>query len=195
MLTLCAPVIEATKFGYGQRSLLSDPKFGNNTQQTELSFLSDAVVEEARSKIITNQTFGTEYYSPSGLVPGPESGTSHLAVVDGSGMAISLTTTVNTAWGSRVMTEDGIILNNQMDDFSQPGQVNSFGFAANPRNFPQGGKRPQSSIASSIGEDLETGELVIATGSAGGSRIITATLQELHHYIDRGLNASQCTHQ
>lgn len=175
--------------------MLTDPKFGNNTQEIERSFLTDAVVQAARDKIVANQTFGTDYYSPSGYIPGRESGTSHLAVVDGSGMAISLTTTVNTLWGSRVMTEDGIILNNEMDDFSQPGQVNSFGFAANPINYPQGGKRPQSSIASSIGEDLETGELVIATGSAGGSRIITATLQELHNYIDRGLNASQCTHQ
>jgi gamma-glutamyltranspeptidase/glutathione hydrolase len=93
------------------------------------------------------------------------------------------------------VTEDGIILNNEMDDFSSPGQVNSFGFAASPINFIRGGKRPQSSIASSIAEDLETGEVMIATGSAGGSRIITATLQELYHYIDQGLNASGCTHQ
>lgn len=56
------------------------------------------------------------------------------------------------------------------DDFSSPGQVNSFGFAASPINFIAGGKRPQSSIASSIAEDLVTGDVTIATGSAGGSR-------------------------
>lgn len=71
------------------------------------------------------------------------------------------------------MTEDGIILNDEMDDFSSPGQVNSFGFAASPANFIVPGKRPQSSIASSIAEDLETGEMTISTGSAGGSRIIS----------------------
>lgn len=92
------------------------------------------------------------------------------------------------------VTDDGIILNNEMDDFSSPGQVNSFGFAASPINYIRGGKRPQSSIASSIAEDLETGEVLIATGSAGGSRIITATLQELVLY-DAGYNASSCTHQ
>jgi gamma-glutamyltranspeptidase/glutathione hydrolase len=93
------------------------------------------------------------------------------------------------------VTPDGIILNNEMDDFSSPGQTNAFGFAASPVNYIAGGKRPQSSISSSIAEDLETGEIMIATGSAGGSRIITATLQELYHYIDQGLNASSCTHQ
>lgn len=93
------------------------------------------------------------------------------------------------------MTEDGIILNDEMDDFSSPGQVNAFGFAASPINFIAGGKRPQSSICSSLVENIESGELVMATGSAGGSRIITATLQELYHYIDQGMNASMCTRQ
>lgn len=65
--------------------------------------------------------------------------------------------------------------------------------AASPINFIQGGKRPQSSISSSIVEVGSTGEFVMATGSAGGSRIITTTLQQLHHYIDQGMNASQST--
>lgn len=73
-----------------------------------------------------------------------------------------------------------------------PGQVNSFGFPASPTNFIQPGKRPQSSIASSIAENLETGEITIATGSAGGSRIITATLQELYHYIGMMLTILLC---
>ena len=93
------------------------------------------------------------------------------------------------------MTADGGILNDEMDDFSSPGQVNSFGFAASPINFIAGGKRPQSSISSSLVEDAVTGELLMATGSAGGSRIITTTLQELYHYIDQGLNATGCTRQ
>lgn len=75
-----------------------------------------------------------------------------------------------------------------MDDFSSPGQTNSFGFEPSPANFIRPGKRPQSSICASIAEDLETGELIISTGSAGGSRIITATLQELWHHLDQGLN-------
>lgn len=56
-------------------------------------------------------------------------------------------------------------------------------------------KRPQSSISSSIAEDLYTGELIMATGSAGGSRIITATLQNLHHHLDRHMTAHESVHQ
>jgi gamma-glutamyltranspeptidase/glutathione hydrolase len=92
------------------------------------------------------------------------------------------------------VTDDGIVLNDEMDDFSSPGQVNAFGFAASPINFIAPGKRPQSSICSSIAED-ENGEFIMATGSAGGSRIITATIQELHHYIDQGLNATESSAQ
>ena len=81
-----------------------------------------------------------------------------------------------------------------MDDFSSPGLPNAFGFAPSPVNFIRPFKRPQSSISSSIAEDLETGELVIATGSAGGSRIITATLQNLHNVLDNGATANQSVH-
>jgi gamma-glutamyltranspeptidase/glutathione hydrolase len=56
------------------------------------------------------------------------------------------------------------------------------------------GKRPQSSISSSIAEDLETGEFQVATGSAGGSRIITATLQNLYHVLDQELSANASVH-
>jgi gamma-glutamyltranspeptidase / glutathione hydrolase len=81
-----------------------------------------------------------------------------------------------------------------MDDFSSPGLTNAFGFAPSPVNFIRPFKRPQSSIASSIAEDLDTGELVIVTGSAGGSRIITATLQNLHNVLDNGATANQSVH-
>lgn len=75
-----------------------------------------------------------------------------------------------------------------------PGVLNAFGFSPSPTNFIRPGKRPQSSICGSIAEDLKTGEITIATGSAGGSRIITATLQELYHYLDQKLTPEQCTH-
>ena len=70
----------------------------------------------------------------SGLTRGA-TGTSHLAAVDEYGGAVSLTTTVNLYWGSQVMTEDGIVLNDEMDDFSSPGLTNAFGFAPSPVNF------------------------------------------------------------
>ncbi|CAK9781151.1 gamma-glutamyltranspeptidase [Cutaneotrichosporon oleaginosum] len=186
-------LVEANKFGYGQRATLGDPAFTTNVSSLEASYLTETVAGAARALISGNSTHPGTYYNPSNYAPASrEGGTSHLAAVDSGGMAISLTTTINLIWGSRVMTADGIILNNEMDDFSSPGSVNAFGFAANPINFIQPGKRPQSSIASSLVED-ENGRLVMATGSAGGSRIITATLQELYNHIDLGLNASECT--
>ncbi|KAF5383428.1 hypothetical protein D9757_006100 [Collybiopsis confluens] len=187
-------LVEATRFAYGQRTTFGDPAFTANVTELEGLYLTDAVANEARSKISDNQTFPVPFYNPSNYQVLLDNGTSHMAVIDKDGMAVSLTTTVNNFWGSELMTADGIILNDEMGDFSSPGTTDDFGFAPSPVNFIAGGKRPQSSISSSIAEDLETGEIIIATGSAGGSRIITATLQHLYHHIDQGLNSTQCVH-
>ncbi|WOO81105.1 Glutathione hydrolase proenzyme [Vanrija pseudolonga] len=186
-------LVEADKLGYGQRATLGDPAFTANVTALEASYLTEPVIKAARARIHANTTFPPPYYNPDNYFPSREGGTSHLAAVDKDGNAVSLTTTVNLIWGSGVITEDGIVLNNEMDDFSSPGQVNAFGFPANPINFIKPGKRPQSSIASSLVED-EHGNLVFVTGSAGGSRIITATLQQLHNYVDKGLNATGSTY-
>jgi gamma-glutamyltranspeptidase / glutathione hydrolase len=74
---------------------------------------------------------------------------------------------------------------------SAPGQTNAFGFAPSPVNFIAPGKRPQSSIASSIVEDLKTGQFVAAAGGAGGSRIISATIQNIHYHLDQGLTPEE----
>ncbi|KAJ7870442.1 gamma-glutamyltranspeptidase [Mycena leptocephala] len=186
-------LIEATRFAYGQRTQYGDPAFTANVTDLQQYYLTAEALADVRDKIQDNATFPVPYYDPSNYTVLDDHGTSHMAAIDQSGMAVSLTTTVNLYWGSQVMTIDGIILNDEMDDFSTPGQVNAFGFAASPANFIRPGKRPQSSISSSIAEDLETGEVTIATGSAGGSRIITATMQELYHHIDQGLSAAECT--
>ncbi|KAK7059876.1 gamma-glutamyltranspeptidase [Favolaschia claudopus] len=176
-------LIEATRFAYGQRTQCTI------VTDLEKFYLTPKAVDNVRSQIKDNQTFPLGYYDPTKYTPLEDHGTSHMAVIDGSGMA------VNLFWGSQVMTTDGIILNDEMDDFSTPGQTNAFGFLPSPINFIRPFKRPQSSISSSIAEDLLTGEVTIATGSAGGSRIITATMQELHHYIDQGMSPAECTHQ
>lgn len=72
----------------------------------EASYLTDAVAAAARAKIVDNATYPLAYYEPTSYTP-REGGTSHLAVVDGDGNAVSLTTTVNLIFGSHVMTEDG----------------------------------------------------------------------------------------
>lgn len=101
-------------------------------------------------------------------------------------MAISLTTTVNLLFGSQIVVpETGVIMNNEMNDFSIPNQSNAFGYEPSPANFVEPGKRPLSSISPTIVEFLKNGTLYFVIGSAGGSRIITATIQNLWHVLDQ----------
>lgn len=135
-------------------------------------------------------------------------GTSHVVAADASGMAISLTSTINLLFGYGCLSsaalfgltssrsqlcvpETGVIMNNEMNDFSIPNQSNAFGFIPSPSNFIHAGKRPLSSISPTIVEFLSNGMLYLATGSAGGSRIITATIQVLWHALDQGLTIAQ----
>ncbi|KAJ7211992.1 gamma-glutamyltranspeptidase [Mycena pura] len=182
-------LIQATKFGYGQRTTYGDPAFTKNVSQLEGLYLEDSTVEAIRARLPLNTTFPPAYYDPSNFTVLVDHGTSYMAAVDRWGNAVSLTTTVNLEWGSLIMTEDGIILNGEMGDFSSPETINIQGFAPSSINFIAPFKRPQSSISSSIAEDLKTGALVMVTGSAGGSHIITATLQNLHNHLDLGASA------
>ena len=82
-------------------------------------------------------------------------------------------------------------MNNEMNDFSIPNQSNSFGYVPSPANFIRPGKRPLSSISPTIVEYLANGTLYFVIGSAGGSRIITATIQNLWHALDQKETAPQ----
>lgn len=98
-------------------------------------------------------------------------------------MAISITTTINLLFGSHLMDPDtGIIMNNEMNDFSIPGQSNAFGYIPMKSNFVKPGARPLSSISPLIAtipacESGKPSTLALVIGSAGGSRIITAVAQ------------------
>lgn len=120
-------------------------------------------------------------------------GTSHINVIDRDGLAISLTTTINLPFGSRVMTGNGIILNNEMDDFSSPSFSNAFGFIPSPSNFIKAGKRPMSSMSPTIvTRPCGSGSCVaLLVGSAGGSRIITTVAQFIWNVIYRGMSVNQ----
>ena len=113
-----------------------------------------------------------------------EAGTSHFSIVDDEGMAVACTVTINTSFGSMVLTERSqIVLNNEMDDFaSQPGVPNVFGLVGSEANAIAPGKRPLSSMSPTIVVDDE-GVLGVLGGS-GGPRIITGTLLALIQLID-----------
>ncbi|RYO86029.1 hypothetical protein DL766_009984 [Monosporascus sp. MC13-8B] len=182
---------EAMRFAYAQRTRLGDPSFVDGLAEYQTAMLSDKVAAEVRSKISDYRTQNVSYYNPDGIESLDTPGTSHIVAADRSGMAVTLTTTINLLFGSKVMIpETGVIMNNEMNDFSIPGSSNAFGYIPSPANFVRPGKRPLSSMSPTIVETPD-GKLYYVIGSAGGSRIITATLQNIHYVIDRGMTAAE----
>ncbi|CAI7585894.1 unnamed protein product [Penicillium glandicola] len=182
---------EAMRFGYGERTNLGDPLFVDGMAEYQKDILEQATIDDIRSKISDVRTQNVSAYDPAGLESLDTPGTSHLAVADHTGLAISVITTINLLFGSRVMVpETGIIMNNEMNDFSIPGSSNSFGYIPSVANYVRPGKRPLSSITPTIVE-RPNGKLFLIAGSAGGSRIITATVQNIIHAIDQGLSAAK----
>ncbi|KAL7620136.1 hypothetical protein AAE478_009129 [Parahypoxylon ruwenzoriense] len=182
---------EAIRFAYGQRSELGDPSFVEGLDDFQESMLSDKTAAEIRSKISDFRTQNVSWYDPAGLESLETPGTSHVVTADRTGLAISLTTTINLLFGSQlIIPETGVIMNDEMNDFSIPGSSNAFGYIPSPANFVRPGKRPLSSISPTIVETPD-GKLYFVIGSAGGSRIITATIQNIHHVLDQGMTTAE----
>lgn len=113
------------------------------------------------------------------------SSTSHISVVDHWGNAVSTTQTVNYSFGSCVVAEGtGIVLNDEMDDFSiKPGTANAFGLVQGEANSIAPRKTPLSSMSPTIILD-KNGDVKMVLGSPGGPRIINAVLQTIVNYVD-----------
>jgi len=137
--------------------------------------LSPERIDQIRSK-----AFGT---TPHVEAP-RDHGTSHLCVVDHEGNIVSLTTTINTAFGAKMMVPGlGIILNNEMDDFAlAPDVANVYGLKGAGPNAIAPGKRPLSSMTPTI--VLKEGSPMLTLGGSGGPTITTATLQVLLNVVD-----------
>jgi gamma-glutamyltranspeptidase / glutathione hydrolase len=120
--------------------------------------------------------------------------TTHYSIVDPWGNAVSVTTTLNFSYGSGITVPGtGILLNNEMDDFSaKPGVPNAYGLLGNKKNAIAPNKRMLSSMSPTI--VLKNNQLYIVTGTPGGSRIITTTVQLLSHLIDHNMNVAEATH-
>jgi gamma-glutamyltranspeptidase/glutathione hydrolase len=143
--------------------------------------LAPANTARLRGRISAAHTRDNDSYGTSwrGAAPVSDAGTSHLSVIDGRGNAVSCTTTVNTPFGSMVVAEGtGIVLNNEMDDFSaQPGVANVYGLVGSQANAVAAAKRPLSSMSPTL--VTRDGRAELAVGGSGGPRIISATLQVL----------------
>jgi gamma-glutamyltranspeptidase / glutathione hydrolase len=181
---------EAMRFSYGQRTKLGDPTFVEGMDGYTAAMLSDQVAAEVRSKISLAATHNVSWYNPEGLESLDTPGTSHVVTADATGLAISLTTTINLLFGSQLMVpETGVIMNNEMNDFSIPGSSNNFGYVPSPANYIRPGKRPMSSISPAIVETPD-GRLYFCIGAAGGSRIISTTIQNIHNVLDLNLTVA-----
>jgi gamma-glutamyltranspeptidase/glutathione hydrolase len=117
--------------------------------------------------------------------------TTHIATADGNGNWVAITATINTSFGSKVVVPGtGIVLNNEMDDFSiAPGVPNAFGLIGAESNSVAPGKRPLSSMSPTI--VLKNGEPVLTLGAAGGPTIITQTVMTIVRCLDLGMNLDE----
>jgi gamma-glutamyltranspeptidase/glutathione hydrolase len=163
---------EALRFAYGARQALGDPDFVSDTYKLEDAMLNAAKAASIRAHILDNSTQPVENYGPEKVYTPENHGTSHIVTADASGMAVSSTTTVNLLFGNLLMVPStGVILNNEMNDFSIPGVRNEFGFEPSAANFVRPGKRPLSSITPIIVEyPSPDNRLMAVVGAAGGSR-------------------------
>jgi gamma-glutamyltranspeptidase/glutathione hydrolase/leukotriene-C4 hydrolase len=182
-------MVEAMKFGNAEKSRMSDPKYRFDTTLID-EIHTKQFAEEVRSRIVDSRTQPAEYYRPFYTLK-EDLGTSHVSAVDKDGMMVSVTSSVNWFWGSQLMDNvTGIVLNNQMNDFSTFNETNLFGEFPARWNLPYPGKRPLSSMAPTIVE-TEDGEPYIAIGASGGPTIFPAVFQTLVNIIDYELDPSE----
>lgn len=119
--------------------------------------------------------------------------TTHFSIVDAAGNAVSFTYTLNDWFGARVTADGtGILLNDEMDDFSsKPGAPNMYGLVEGTNNAIAPGKRPLSSMTPTI--VTRDGKLVMVVGTPGGSHIPTGVLQVMLNVIDHGMTVTEAT--
>ena len=163
------------------RILMGDPDFSKI--KTE-DWLTDKTIEAINQTISINKT--------RRLPPLQESEeTTHISLMDSQGNAVAMTLTLNGYYGSHVVSPKyGIVLNNQMDDFTTlSGQANMFGLIQGKNNSIQGGKRPLSSMTPTIVEKNQ--RTVMALGGAGGPQIINSVLQTLYRHLVNKMDIEQ----
>ena len=181
--------VEAMRRAFAARNAkLGDPDFVSNPVA---DLVSDGWARAQRATIRLDRATPTAELFPAVAPPGRDGPhTTHLSVVDASGNAVAMTTTLNAWFGSGVtVAGQGFLLNDEMDDFaSVPGTANAFGLVQGEPNVIEPGKRMLSSMSPTIVLD-NAGGVELVLGAAGGSRIITTVFQELSNAVDFGMGA------
>lgn len=175
-------MVEAERRAYADRAAyLGDPDF----VKVPVSELLDAEYLKDRMKSVSLNRATTSAEIKEGALPVYESEqTTHLSIIDAAGNAVSVTTTLNGSYGSKVVVEGaGFLLNNEMDDFSvKPGSPNMYGLVGGKANAIAPGKRMLSSMTPTILE--KDGKLFMVVGTPGGSTIITSVFQAILNVVE-----------
>ncbi len=178
---------EAMRYAYVDRNTeLGDPDFVKNPVE---KLTSKEYAAEIRAKIDPYKAGVSKALMPKGM--GESTETTHYSIVDKDGNAVSVTYTLNGAFGTgKVAQGTGILLNNEMDDFtSKPGVPNLYGLVQGEANAIEPKKAPLSSMSPTI--VVKDGQPFMVIGSPGGSRIITITLNAIVNVIDHGMDIQE----
>ncbi|TCP09115.1 gamma-glutamyltransferase 1 [Crenobacter luteus] len=180
---------EAMKLAYADRAeYLGDPDF---TRVPVAGLTSRAYADALARRIDPARPTPAAAIRPGRPQDFESPQTTHYSIVDTRGNAVAVTYTLNLNFGSGIVAAGtGILLNNEMDDFSaKPGVPNAFGLIGGEANAIAPGKRPLSSMSPTL--VLKDGRPWLVTGSPGGARIITTTLQTVINAIDFGMNPAE----
>jgi gamma-glutamyltranspeptidase/glutathione hydrolase len=183
---------EGMKSAYADRSeYLGDPDF---VAVPVSALTSKAYAAHLRDLIDPNRARPAVEIKPGDLTSFESPDTTHFSIVDAAGNAVANTYTLNFSYGTGLVAEGtGILLNNELDDFSaKPGVPNAYGLIGGDANAVGPNKRPLSSMSPTI--VLREGRPFLVTGSPGGSRIITTVLQIIMNVIDHGMNIAEATY-
>ena len=175
-------ITEAERRAYADRSyFLGDPDFNNIPVD---SLISESYLKERMANFNWKKANRSEDITHGNINMIESNETTHYSIIDPFGNAVSVTTTLNGAYGSKVYIEKaGFFLNNEMDDFSsKPGEPNMFGLIGAEANAIAPEKRMLSSMTPTIVE--REGKLKMVLGSPGGSRIITSVLQNIINVLE-----------
>jgi len=179
-------MIEAMKRAYADRArFLGDP---DKIQVPVARLTSKSYAGDWRTTIDPAHATPASDIRAGAVVKAEGRNTTHFAVVDRFGNAVSNTYTLNFSYGvGLVAAGTGVLLNNELDDFAAKADApNAYGLLGHDANAPGGGKRPLSSMTPTI--VLKDGKPFLVTGTPGGSRIISAVLQVVVDVIDRGMD-------
>ena len=180
---------EAEKLAYADRAAyLGDPDF---VKIPLAGLTSKTYAEHLRALIAPDRSRPAADIRPGEPERYESDQTTHFSVVDSDGNAVANTYTLNLPYGSGLVAEGtGVLLNNELDDFAaKPDAANAYGLLGGDANAPGPMKRPLSSMSPTL--VLKGGKLLIATGSPGGSTIISTVSQIILNVIDHGLNVAE----